>query len=235
MPVMGTFTCTEPNCSFALNGAGTGVTAISGYTFTGTRTAVAAVAENMKMDYLLFGLWLDEDDQGMDTFGSFGGGGDPFETNRVADLTGTATYTGEAVGAHHKTGEGVNWFDADASLTADFVDDMISGRISDIRVNGGDALPNPIHLVNTGFAGGITFSGATVMGAQSGPGQETHDYNGTWSGGFFNDQAEDATGDDAHPGSVAGTFGVTRGVTTGEGEDAITITESFVGAFGAHR
>ena len=73
------------------------------------------------------------------------------------------------------------------------------------------------------------------MGAQSGPGQPTHDYKGTWSGGFFNDPADDATGADAQPGSVAGTFGVTRDVTTGTGVDAMTSTESFVGAFGAHK
>ena len=35
-------------------------------------------------------------------------------------VTGTATYTGKAAGAHHKTGEGVNWFDGDARLTANF-------------------------------------------------------------------------------------------------------------------
>ena len=150
--VMGTFTCTEDNCSIALNGAGTGVTAISGYTFTGTRTAEAAVEVDANDDYLLFGLWLNEAVDGANTFGSFAGGGDLFDSGNVEALTGTASYSGEAVGAHHKTGEGVNWFDADASLTADFDDDMISGRISNIRVNGGDALPNPIHLVETGFA-----------------------------------------------------------------------------------
>ena len=73
------------------------------------------------------------------------------------------------------------------------------------------------------------------MGDQSAPGQETHDYNGTWSGGFFNDPADDATGDDAHPGSVAGTFGVTRDTMTGTDEAPMTTTESFVGAFGAHK
>ena len=35
-------------------------------------------------------------------------------------LEGTATYRGSAVGAHHKTGSGVSFFDGDANLTADF-------------------------------------------------------------------------------------------------------------------
>ena len=236
--VMGTFTCTADNCSIALNDDGTGVTSITGYTFTGTRAAEAAVTADDNIDYLLFGLWLDEDAAATpdDSFGAFGTGGDPFEMSAVETLTGSATYNGEAVGAHHMTGEAVSWFDADATLTANFDNDMIEGRIENISVNGGEALSNPIHLVETSFANVITLNGAAVMGAQTGPGQAMHDYNGTWSGGFFNDQADDATGDDAHPGSVAGTFGVTRDVTTGEGDDdTMTTTESFVGAFGAHR
>ena len=43
------------------------------------------------------------------------------------------------------------------------------------------------------------------MGQQLGPGLMTHTFNGTWSGGFFGN-GEKATD---HPGSVAGTFGVT--------------------------
>ena len=43
------------------------------------------------------------------------------------------------------------------------------------------------------------------MGQQEGPGQATHTFNGTWSGGFFGN-GEKMTD---HPGSVAGTFGVT--------------------------
>ena len=107
---------------------------------------------------------------------------------------------------------------------------------------------NPIHLVETSFADANTFNGLAVMGAQTGPGQAMHDYNGTWSGGFFNDPPADSTGADppadstgadAQPGSVAGTFGVTRlddmGTTTGENPTADDVTESFVGAFGAHK
>ena len=234
--VMGTFTCTADNCSIALDGDGTGVTAISGYTFTGTRAAKAAVAADDNDDYLLFGLWLDEAAGGSDSFGSFGGGGQEFTSGNVNALTGTASYSGEAVGAHHMTGSGgVSWFEGDANLTADFDDDMIEGSIDNISVNGGDAMSESIELVETTFANANTFNGAAVMGSQSGPGQATHAYNGTWSGGFFNNPAADATGADAQPGSVAGTFGVTRDVTTGMGDDAMTTTESFVGAFGAHK
>ena len=85
-----------------------------------------------------------------------------------------------------------------------------------------------IHLVQTDLTTGEnTFDGRAVMGQQEGPGQEKHTFNGTWSGGFFGNGEETTD----HPGSVAGTFGVTD--TTGTGDDAVT--ESYVGAFGAHQ
>ena len=66
------------------------------------------------------------------------------------------------------------------------------------------------------------------MGQQEGPGQAMHTFNGTWSGGFFGN-GEKMTD---HPGSVAGTFGVTDTLRVA-GDDAVT--ESYVGAFGAHQ
>ena len=175
--VMGTFTCTAPNCSIALDDPGTGVTAISGYTFTGTRTAKAAVDADENDDYLLFGLWLNEADDGMDSFGSFAGGGQEFASDSVDALTGTASYSGEAVGAHHKTGEGVNWFTGDASLTANFMEDMedgtIEGSISNISVDGGDPMSTPINLGRSDISGN-TFSGDAVMGAQTRPAADVH-------------------------------------------------------------
>ena len=89
-------------------------------------------------------------------------------------------------------------------------------------------MEEPIHLVETPLTTGVsTFNGKAVMGEQEGPGLATHTFNGTWSGGFFGN-GEKMTD---HPGSVAGTFGVTD--TMGAGDDAVT--ESYVGAFGAHQ
>jgi len=62
---------------------------------------------------------------------------------RPTAVTGTATYIGNAAGAHHKTGEGVNWFAGDARLTANFDDATeagnVSGAISNIRVGDEEA------------------------------------------------------------------------------------------------
>ena len=208
------------------------VTTATGYTFSGSREGVTAVEAAAKADYLLFGVWLDETDAGADTFGAIATGGQPFTANNVEALEGKATYSGSAVGAHHKTGSGVSSFDGDANLTADFDDadtaGTIEGTIDNISVDGGDPMEDSIHLVKTDLTTGEnTFDGRAVMGQQLGPGLMTHTFNGTWSGGFFGN-GEKMTD---HPGSVAGTFGVTN--TTGTGDDAVT--ESYVGAFGAHR
>ena len=237
--IEGTFTCADSPCSLVYTGSGDDVmvTTATGYTFSGRREGVTAVEAAAKADYLLFGVWLDDevaegDTAGADTFGAIATGGQEFTEANVLALEGTATYRGPAVGAHHKTGSGVSFFDGDANLTADFDDaeiaGTIEGTIDNISVGGGDPMEEPIHLVKTDLTNGEnTFNGTAVMGEQEGPGQMTHTFNGTWSGGFFGN-GEEMTD---HPGSVAGTFGVTD--TTGTGDDVVT--ESYVGAFGAHQ
>ena len=236
--IEGTFTCADSPCSLVYTGSGDDVTitAATGYTFSGSREGITAVMRDSKADYLLFGVWLDEvadgDDAGADTFGAVAMGGQPFTAGNVIALKGKATYSGPAVGAHHKTGSGVSSFDGDANLTADFDDadtaGTIEGTIDNISVDGGDPMEEPIHLVKTELSGAEnTFGGRAIMGQQLGPGLMTHTFNGTWSGGFFGN-GEEMTD---HPGSVAGTFGVTN--TTGTGDDVVT--ESYVGAFGAHQ
>ena len=234
--IEGTFKCTGDSCTLDYTGRGDDVmvATANGYTFSGSREAVTAVEADAKADYLLFGVWLDENAEGDDTFGAIATGGQPFTANNVLALEGKATYRGSAVGAHHKTGSGVSSFDGDANLTADFDDGTtagtIEGTIDNISVAGGDPMEDSIHLVKTDLTTGATlntFNGRAVMGQQLGPGLDMHTFNGTWSGGFFGIGEKDTD----HPGSVAGTFGVTN--TTGMDDDAVT--ESFVGAFGAHR
>ena len=246
----GTLSCpANTACSITLGDDGA-VTAISGYTFTGSREAKAAVTAcdatcqaTANNNYLVFGLWLDEDtttDPNTNTFGSFAAGGAP---DAIADaVTGTASYIGKAAGAHHKTGEGVNWFDGDASLTANFgaadAAGNVSGEISNIRVNGGEAMSDSIYLRQTDLTTDTaTFNGVAVMGGVTAPGASTYEFEGTWSGSFFGPTADDpATTGEGNDESItaplgaAGTFGVTK--SEGTGDDVVV--ESFVGAFGAH-
>ncbi len=233
--IEGTFNCGE-GCVLSYEGSGDKddlmELVMTGYTFSGRRETVETVTPTSKEDYLLLGVWLDEAD-GAVTIGAIATGGEPFVANNVEALEGKATYRGSAVGAHHKTGSGVSSFDGDANLTADFGDEStrgsIEGTIDNISVDGGDPMEESIHLVKTLLTvdGANTFNGDAVMGQQEGPGLATHTFNGTWSGGFFSNGKKPTD----HPGSVAGTFGVTA--DTGTGDDAVT--ESYVGAFGAHR
>ena len=250
----GTLTCPSGvSCSVDATTAADGtvtINAVSGYVFTGSRAAVEAVTAadaTENNNYLAFGLWLEEGDDGTDTFGSFAVGGTDYAVGAPADtLTGTATYSGKAAGAHHRTGDGVNWFHGDARLTADFgaadAAGTIMGEISNIRVNGGSAMSDSIHLREADLtAGTATFNGAARMGAGVIQDDDTveYPYNGTWSGSFFGATANDTTTTDVDesitaPMAAAGTFGVTRTMDMDTTDMDDDIVESFVGAFGAH-
>ena len=248
--IEGTFTCTEDACLIDLNDEGTDVDEITGYTFTGTRLAKDAVSGDTQEDYLAFGIWLNEATIGTDTFGAFAGGGTDHTADVVTTIAGRATYNGKAVGAHHITNGPVSFLDGSATLTADFgtaeeAAGTIEGTIHDIYVNGNPHADN-ILLVRTNLANGSAdFNGSAVMGPQTSPGFASHRFNGTWSGSFFGASAAVADDEDTplvdetiaagtlFPAAVAGTFGVTRSETTGEGENAMTSVESFVGAFAA--
>ncbi len=78
---------------------------VSGYTVTGSRDARAgsvASGNTENNDYLVFGLWLDEATNGDDTFGAFASGGTDYAANVQNAVTGSASYSGKAAGAHHK-------------------------------------------------------------------------------------------------------------------------------------
>ena len=255
---------TECEVSIAENGA----ISVTGFTFTGSRAERAAVAEADAAendDYLAFGVWLIEDDDtstdgNQPAIAAFANGGegitnfedDGTNNDNYAHLTGTARYTGKAGGVH-TDGSSVDWFEGDATLTADFGekpetgDDTERGAISGMIDNifaGGVLTGDVINLRKADIAAqNSAFSGNADMG----PGVDTdndnvleYTYNGTWSGNFFgsnpavaNDPATDAdeSMDAAGPDAVAGTFGVTG--TMGEGDAAIT--RSYVGAFGARK
>jgi hypothetical protein len=250
----GTLTCpSSSTCSVDATTAADGtvtINAVTGYLFTGSREAreaVTAADATENNNYLAFGLWLEENDDGtIDTFGSFAVAGTDYAVGPVAAVTGTATYSGKAAGAHHKTGEGVNWFDGDVRLAANFGDatgaGSISGAIHNIRVNGGSAMSDSIELREAELtAGTATFNGNARMGAGEIQDDDTVDYpyNGTWSGSFFggtDDVAATTDVDESQvaPMAAAGTFGVTRTMDMDTTDTADDIVESFVGAFGAH-
>ena len=252
-PLMGSLTCPSgATCTVDVTTAADGtvtINSISGYVFTGSREAKAAVVacdaacQAAANDYLVFGYWLQEDGNADNTandpqFGAFMGGA---RTAPVAvEITGMATYAGSATGLY-TAGESVDYFEGAATLKAKFgladVSGTITGTIDDI-VAGGQSMENDVIHLNSGTIGstGEITDGMARMGT---PEVEdlvaTYPYNGSWSGRFYNGTADNSATTDVNeshvaPRSVAGTFGVTG--TMGEGDDAVT--RSYVGAFGAH-
>lgn len=256
---MGSLTCPSGiTCNIQTDADGA-VTAITGYQFTGSRAAraaVAAAAAAENTNYLAFGVWLQEDGDGNGTaddpaFGAFADGGSDFAT--PATLTGSATYNGKATGVY-TAGSSVDYFQGDATLSANFGtppetgDDTNLGSVTgmiDSIVAGGTAMDDVIILdaidgdAGTDGVQNITATGAINGRARMGDGMTdpvtgvvSYTYTGSWSGQFHGPAAaDDAEGVDTLPPAVAGTFGVTG--TMGEGDDAMT--RSYVGAFGARR
>ena len=165
------------------------------------------IENNEDNDYLVMGFWLRERKERRSTESKYGliiasGGNDPFDRSNVAGLTGTATYEGPATGlymlkANAAAEPELDYFNAKASLTANFGDasalGSVSGTITESMTDGGVGLPE-LTLEPADF----TQSGTNFHGDTSGTGLA-----GKWGGRFYSNGAS-ATD---HPGSVAGTFG----------------------------
>ena len=178
-------------------------------------------------DYLAGGIWVfvPETATAVDEyeFGAFVDGNDPFSENPT-DLTGTATYEGDATGVYSVQEDSRNFFfDALVELTADFDANDIEGRIHTFTVDG-----DPVEVERVLMLQTATFANEN-SGFFRGDTEATWDgetYAGKWGGQFYgNDEA------DGKPGSVAGTFGATTGDPATGTEDA----KSILGVFGAHR
>ena len=246
-PLMGFISCpTDVACEITIVDGE--VTEIEGYTFTGSRPGVEGVDENPMNDYLSFGVWLsysgvaDDDDQDgaipaeRYTFGAFADGGTPADQAALTAAEGTATYRGSATGVHSRASK-VDYFYGNATLTADFDDYEVIGHISNIYAGGVsvghdivlDLVAEGISNVTDGTASGGARMGTGRTGDD---GNQHYPFEGSWTASFYNPVADvvaTTTVNEAEtaPGAAAGTFGV--------GSTAQGITESFVGAFGAHK
>ena len=183
------------------------------------------IENNEDNDYLVMGFWLRERKERRSTESKYGliiasGGNDSFDRSNVAGLTGTATYEGPATGlymlkANAAAEPELDYFNAKASLTANFGDasalGSVSGTITESMTDGGVGLPE-LTLEPADFIQ----SSSDFHGDTSGTGLA-----GKWGGRFYSNGAS-ATD---HPGSVAGTFGA----KTADDLQAIT------GAFGAYK
>ena len=133
--VTGEFLCPDPSaCSITVQGGE--VTSISGYRFTSEadEIIVPAVVSTEDTTWLAFGVWLTEMvvEDGTNTydFGAFADGGNAVaNADSIGGVTGDATYRGKAAGVH-STADAVDFFHADATLTAEFGDGTANGTIT---------------------------------------------------------------------------------------------------------
>ena len=161
-------------------------------------------------DYLAGGVWFFVP-EGSTTpsayeYGAFVSGNEPFES--IVGTLGEATYMGPATGQFLEEESGdIGYIDGEVSLTADFIESSISGKISRIQKDGDSALSGELVLGSTGFTVGELFTGG-VTGTVDG-----NEYTGNWGGQFFGtrevDDNSDGTPERTYPGRVGGTFGAT--------------------------
>ena len=191
-------------------------------------------------DHLTYGSWLQASNDAANitqyAFGSFADGNDPFEQGRLAPLTGTATYRGDARGVYFDSedAEDSYFFDALVTFTANFGSGSelgtIEGRVHDfVTLAEFDDYRRSSSVGRTAVAGNPTLVlgsagiGASNSGFFEGETSATYDgsaFSGQWGGRFY------GNGDGSSPpGSVAGTFGA----ATADGSRVLQ------GAFGAGR
>ena len=176
-------------------------------------------------DYLAMGYWLwvrkERSSTETNYYLSVGAGGnDHFGVDKLPGLTGTASFEGHATGLRMtKENAGAaavfDYFNAKASLTAEFGDASELGTVSGTITEGMTQRGEPLPEVTLGSAE-IRESSGSFFGDTSGDGLA-----GRWAGKFYGNGATETD----HPDSTAGTFGAKT-------EDNL---QSVVGAFAAYR
>lgn len=173
--------------------------------------------DSERMDYLAGGYWLSVDNTNSQSPVAEAGvfiDGPEFNATPNLPSSGTATYNGKAHGLHtvvynNRRGFRIGEFDGDATLTADFGNSTISGRIDNIYSTEESAnVQSPRSTRPYVITLGTT--PITNMGSFAGSVQITHPSdnvvsNGRWDGQFSNLPASMA---DPSPRKAAGTFGV---------------------------
>ncbi len=239
--VEGSFSCDNnySSCSFRIDRTlGTHAVTSSGVTFTpddGTPQDVPErrLATVPPADYLAFGHWLyvpeDVTDSANYDFGTFAGGGDPFEVSNLEGLTEGADYAGSAVGMYYVDGLSdnptVGSFRADVTLEADFGDateiGFISGTVNNFDYED-ESLPALLTLSTDFFH---TLYPGGHIGGEATANVEGEDWYGQWHAAFFGNGASPTD----RPTGVAGTFNIASP------NDNMRSDAGLTGAFGAHK
>ena len=248
-PVTGRFTCAAgAACSISVDDSGV-LRAIQNYDF---RPVVPGGITRADSDYLAWGVWISVPNTvpapgvagTAATVAAVATGSSLF--NVQAALTGTATYNGVASGLYAAGGM-VEYFDADASLTADFggraandsvptdatANDQfllgaVTGSISNIKAGGMD-VEGSISLgrapLIAGDATPAIGGNATVFTGSTEGSLGGRSLSGSWTGRFYGpNRAQGVAVRTEFPTTAAGTFGAATPSRTGP---AIRILGSF--------
>ena len=239
----GKFRCVDTSCQISrdtVTGADGGAVAFNlsagAWQFLPDEGATVTIPDQ---DWVAFGVWLTAPDNMADGHHNVGVFYDGMETYiPTTGLTeGTATFSGKAAG-YYVNGEAHGLFTADASLTAAFADNMLSGSIQNFRDSQGRYIDtdNP-GTPNDPNAGGENdwgvslmahaFTDATGTFGDAGTTGGTADgvvWSGNWMAQLYGSGRADPT---AMPTGVAGNFNaITDELSTGG-------YKGVVGAFGA--
>ena len=204
-------------------------------------------------DWLAAGVWLTVPDDTADgdyAIGAFVYGNDPYKpaADVARAIEGTATYAGQAFGRYAEVDGDyteVGRFTAAAELRANFGDadgmGTIDGDLTGFMANGQSEdwdVNFEQAMIMKGMMPGPNDGDPAVLdpdnpalqfnGGSSGHARG-HALDGYWNGQFYGTPADGATGDDLHPGSAAGTFGL----TDRDKSDDYSLTMG--GAFATHK
>ena len=229
----GEFECTAGTCTATRTATG-GVTLAGTWSFT---PSAGAMLMQTDPDYLYFGWWLRQDNDGDPThagtiYGSATTNLAAFTGVDAAALVGKASYVGKAAGKFavsdplRPADDNAGHFTANAELNADFkaTGSTLSGTIDAFRLNDGSADPGwSIELQEAAwstnqFATGDTPDGdQTVWSINGNKGAAS----GSWQAQLYDEVSDDGSN---VPTSVVGGF-----------NSSIGNTHSMVGAFGAEK
>ena len=213
--VSGTYSCTQSGattCDSEVNANGN-ITLAGSWSFVPDSFDSMTMTQTMDAAYLVFGLWSRETSAGVDVATFAGTSGTVQLGNDAADdINGTATYKGGAAGkyaVYNPLGDNssAGAFTANATLTANFTDDKISGELTDFMANG-ESMDWAVSL-DVGDAaniatGGISGAGNTTTWSM---GETSDDPRGTWSGNFYKSNGAAATEEtEQAPTAVTGEF-----------------------------
>ena len=237
-------------CSSTNDGEGSPSALVGTWTFT---PDMGAMVSQPDANYLYFGWWVSKDNDGDPTaasaFTGMVGTIAPLAsgTNSPEDVTGSATYNGEAVGkfamSNPLDGTGsAGHFTADATLTAKFGavaapnNGGISGTIDNFRLNDGSEDPGwslTLSRAQWGTAGAFTSSADTTNAIADGTVWSLNDTaageSGSWSGTMYDELPGNTDADPAGDGSNIPT------TVTGVFYSEFSTVGRMVGAFGAEK